>query len=411
MREAHAHLAQHARAMSMLQLADSNGVQDCVTRVARRANDTPAAAWVLGIALRVESWPEQRYPSIGELDAAAGGIPVCLWSFDHHALVANTAALQAAGIDATSPDPEHGRIVRDASGRPTGLLLEQAAKLLWDRVPEPTSAQWRDLIKAAAEDLRGHGFTEVHDLLSQRWLGRVLADLSDSGELPLRVELFPLLQDFKALLNSRAAWERDDVRLAGAKLFADGTLNSRTASMLEPYADPLPGLPQGQAMLTIEELRNAMSLTAEQDLTLAVHAIGDAAVRTVLDARESLARPSGLRIEHAEIIAKADIPRFAQLGVTASMQPCHLLTDIEALRRAIPDRLHRVLPLRSLLDSGLQPGKDLIFGSDTPIVRPHPEDSIQAAVHRRRAGTPAGDAIAPEQAITAAEAWACFSPR
>ncbi|MEO0629983.1 MAG: amidohydrolase family protein, partial [Planctomycetota bacterium] len=139
---------------------------------------------------------------------------------------------------------------------------------------------------------------------------------------------------------------------------------------------------------------------------LACHAIGDAAVRAVLDAVERVRPPRWtVRIEHAEMIAPSDWPRFAELGVIASVQPCHLLTDIEALSRAVPEMATRVLPLRELIDYGLEPGRTLLFGSDAPIVRPDPEDSIRAAVHRSR---PDSVVIAPEQAISEAEAWACF---
>src|SRR5262249_43067773 len=162
--------------------------------------------------------------------------------------------------------------------------------------------------------------------------GPILGEMERRGELPVKVLLYPRLEDLDGVRGGAAAWETDRVRLAGAKLFADGTLNSRTASMLEPYADPLPGLPRGDAMLSREQLRDAMNRVASVGLGLAVHAIGDAAVRTVLDAWESLdakrraasrAPVASLRIEHAEIIDAADVPRFARLGVVCSVQPCH----------------------------------------------------------------------------------------
>jgi predicted amidohydrolase YtcJ len=407
LREGHAHLAQHARAMTMLQLHDCADVHDCLERIARRAREAPRDQWLLGVGLRVESFPDPRYPGLRELDEAAGVAPVCLWSFDHHALVVNSAALRAAAISHDTPDPDNGRIVRDCRGHITGLMLERAAKLVWERIPQPPPEQRPELLRAAAADLASHGFVEVHDLLSQPWLGPVLAQLSDAGELPLKVELYPLIPDLPGVAATASQWQRDDVRLGGGKLFADGTLNSRTAYMLGPYADPLEGLPRGQCMLTHKDLTDALDVVASLNLTLAVHAIGDAAVRHVLDACE--ARPGArCRIEHAELMDEADIPRFRALGVTASIQPCHLLTDMEVLRRSLPNRLDRVMPLRELIDSGLEPGRGLIFGSDTPIVRPHPQDSIRAAVHRGREGI---DPIAPEQAIGEDEAWRAFTPR
>jgi predicted amidohydrolase YtcJ len=227
--------------------------------------------------------------------------------------------------------------------------------------------------------------------------------------------------EVQALHEQSRQWTSDRVRLAGGKVFADGTLNSRTAWMIEPYADPLPGMERGKVITPPAELRAAMELVGRLDLGLAVHAIGDAAVRAVLDSWEATggsktrrggaAGVGGLRIEHAELIDAADVPRFAALGVVASVQPCHLLADIEVLRRALPHRLDRLLPLRELIDAGCEPGRGLIFGSDAPIVRPHPEDSIQAAVHRRRNGMRLDEAIAPEQAIAESEAWACFGAK
>jgi predicted amidohydrolase YtcJ len=169
-------------------------------------------------------------------------------------------------------------------------------------------------------------------------------------------------------------------------------------------------------MVTVESLRAAMSRVRALGLGLAVHAIGDAAVRAVLDAYEAEGGAwetapgvPPLRIEHAEIIDAADVPRFAELGVVCSVQPCHLLYDIEALQRGLPHRLDRVLPLRELIDSGLEPGEGLWFGSDVPIVRPHPGDSILAAVRRGRED--GAVRIAPSQAISEAEAWRCFGER
>ena len=206
------------------------------------------------------------------------------------------------------------------------------------------------------------------------------------------------------------------LRLAGGKLFADGTLNSRTALMLAPYREPLPDHPRGRAMTTPRELDNAIRLTESLGLHLAVHAIGDGAVRMVLDAFERTATPrpsaSRHRLEHAELIDEADIPRFARLGIVCSVQPCHLLTDIEVLTRQLPHRLHRVLPLRDLIQSGCGPGGDdalLWFGSDVPIVRPDPADSLQAAIHRRRVDMPESAAIAWDQRLTESEARAAFA--
>jgi predicted amidohydrolase YtcJ len=333
-------------------------------------------------------------------------------SFDHHAVVVNTMALHASRVLESAP--KGGVVCRDGSGAPTGELLETAAYQAWNTAPEPTAQQWKTLIPAALQDLARHGFTEVHDLFAPAWLGPLLADMDHRGELSMDIRLFAPLDTIHEEAERARSYTTPRVKLAGAKVFADGTLNSRTAWMLHPYADPLPGMLTGKVVAPPEAIRAAIERTAHLDLGLAVHAIGDGAVRAVLDAAQSAAKAgipvNNLRIEHCELIDEADVPRFARLGVTASIQPCHLLADIEALRRHVPHRLDRVLPLRDLIDSGLTPGKTLLFGSDTPVVRPDPQDSIQAAVHRRRAQTSSDQQIAPAHAITEAEAWACFGP-
>ncbi|MCC5822133.1 MAG: amidohydrolase [Phycisphaerales bacterium] len=406
--EHHAHLLQLGRSLSMADLSKAASREDMLERLDAHARGLPPEAWLLAHAARPEAWPDPRWPGIADLDRVAGGRPLCAWCFDYHALAANTEALRRAGI---SPDSrfEHGRVVLDDRSQPTGVLLEHAALALWSSVPEPSESDRAPLLLAACRHLADLGYQEAHDLKAQPWLGAVLADLDRAGELPLRVRLYALLEDLDHLYATRRDWQTDRVTLAGGKIFVDGTLNSRTAWMLHPYAEAPPGLERGLPMMTPDEIETAVRRADALNLPLAAHAIGDGAVRAVLDAVER-ARPkaAGFRIEHAELIDAADVPRFARLGVTASLQPCHLLADIEALGRAVPDRLDRVLPIRDLLESGLTPGSGVVFGSDVPIVRADPGDSIQAAVHRRRANMSVEQAVSPEQSVDEPTAWACF---
>lgn len=425
LREAHAHIYAHGLAMRTLRLEAAASREDALAALAARAEAMRAAAdargqWLIAGGLRVEGWARPVWPAAADLDAACPDRPCVAWSFDSHALACNHAAMHAAGIDDRSPDPVNGRIVRDDRGTPTGLMLESAALQVWNALPEPGHAQRIACVRDALHDLRAHGFVEVHDMKAQPWLGPVLAELSDAGQLPARCWLYAPHDQIESFDEDADDWQRADVWLAGGKLFADGTLSSRTAWVLEPYADALPGMPRGQPMYTRDQIRDAIDRCRNLGLGLAVHAIGDGAVRAVLDAYETChadtrldvdaAGLPTLRIEHAELIDETDIPRFAELGVVASVQPCHLLTDIEALRRGLPHRLHRVLPLRELIAAGCTPGDLLWFGSDTPIVRPHPQDSLQAAVHRRRAEMPPDDALGWPQRLTEAECWRAFEP-
>jgi predicted amidohydrolase YtcJ len=411
LREAHSHIFQHGRSLGMVDLSLCQCADDAIAALAQRVLEMPNSA-VLAHGARPESWEHPMWPTLEQLDAMVPDRPLVAWCFDYHALVANSVALRAAGFHRGTPDPPGGIIGRTTDGQLTGVVYEHAALAVWNAVPEPSRTACKAMVRAGVMDLViQHGFTEIHDLKAQRWLAPILADIADELGSRVRFEVWPLLEDLPAVLDTRSSWESPLVRLGGAKIFVDGTLNSRTAWMLHPFADGWPEHPCGTPMMTELAIESAVKQCDAAGVPLAAHAIGDGAVRAVLDAIERV-HPStgGFRIEHCEVIDEADVARFAALGVIASVQPCHLLYDIEALRRGVPDRLDRVLPLRDLLDSGLEPGVGLVFGSDVPIVRPHPADSIRGAVERYGEQHRAELAIGVEQALTADEAWACFTP-
>ncbi|OAB60967.1 hypothetical protein AY599_03050 [Leptolyngbya valderiana BDU 20041] len=410
MREAHAHI--HAHSVSkggwVFDASWCESIDDLFEEVRKRVkllDDRPGP--IMGTGARPEGWSQQRWPTLEEIDAIVPSRAFCCWCFDYHSLFANSKALAAAGIDDRSKDPPGGTIGRDEAWQPNGVLYESAAGAMWEIMVEQTGGMgdvWEGTL-----DLTSHGFVEIHDLKSQPWLGPELRRTAKHEGLFGDYVLYPLVQDLPEALKTRNDWQSDQIRLGGGKIFVDGTLNSRTAWMLHPFADGRAEHPSGMQLMSDRQIEDAIRLCMSEGLQLAAHAIGDAAVRAVLDATGRARAPRGtVRIEHAEVIDEADVPRFAELGVIASVQPCHLLYDIEALRRACPDRLDRVLPLRELIDSGLKPGRDILFGSDTPIVRPDPQDSILAATNRGRADMPLEDGIAPGQAISQAEAWACF---
>lgn len=419
MREAHAHIASHGRSMEMLDLSGCRSLDECLQTLEKGASDTPRG-WLLAHGARVEAWAEARWPRIDELDGVTRGRACVVMSFDHHSACANSAAMQAAGIRAGDRIEPGGVVCVDAGGTATGFLLEGAASKAWNAAPEPDKATRTRHVEASLRALSALGFACVDDMLSQAWLGPTLGEIERRGMLACDVGLYAPVATLGQVASTRVAWESARVRLRGGKIFVDGTLNSRTAAMLTDYHDPAPGFPRGQALMSVGEVVEAIRRVHEvmgEGGELAAHAIGDAAVRAVLDGVETWqnermgarGRESvKVRIEHAEVVDAADVGRFAKLGVTASLQPCHLLADVEALKRYLPHRLDRVLPIRDLLASGLIPGRSLVFGSDVPIVRAEPGDSILAAVDRRRADMPASAAIAPEQAIDEKTAWTCF---
>ncbi|MFK7758330.1 MAG: amidohydrolase [Phycisphaerales bacterium] len=406
MREAHAHLFQLGRSLTMLDCSACLSREEMLERVADRSQKLDQHEWILAHSVRPEGWPDPRWPTRYELDHASDNRAVSAWCFDYHSMGVSTKALEHAGITSTSVI-DRGIVELGDDGSPTGVLYEHAALELWSSVPEPSIDSRRTLLISACSHLKDLGFDEVHDMKAQPWLGLLLDELRRSGHVKQRFELFPLVKDLDATLETRAAWESDGLKLAGTKIFTDGALNSRTAWMLDKYIDkPTHGTP----MMSLQEIDDAMLMSNAHNLPVAAHAIGDAAVRAVLDSIERTGcAHSGSRIEHLELVHPDDINRFAELGVIASVQPCHLLADIEALNTGLGDRLSRVLPLRSLIDSGLEPGKSLIFGSDVPIVRADAEDSIQAATMRRRPEMPQERAINYEQRLTRDECIACFT--
>lgn len=406
MREAHAHIFQLGRSLTMLDCGACVSRDDMLELIAQRSSHASANEWILAHSVRPEAWSDPRWPTRLELDQASGNRPACAWCFDYHSMGASSAALEHAGIDRDTTI-ERGIIELDDDGSPTGVLFEHAALRVWESVPEPGAEDRRSLVLDACTHLKSLGYTEIHDLKAQPWLGLVLHDLQSTGEIDQQFQLFLLVKDLDATLATREQWESDRLTLAGTKIFTDGSLNSRTAWMLDPYTDT--GT-IGTPMMSPDEIDHAMLTSKAHNLPVAAHAIGDAAVRAVLDSIERTGcTHMGARIEHLELVHPNDIERFAKLGVIASVQPCHLLPDIEALNTGLHDRLDRVLPLRSLLDSGLIAGESLIFGSDVPIVRADHEDSLQAAMHRKRVGMDQSEAIGIDQALTKAESLACFN--
>jgi len=406
LREAHLHIDALGEELSCIDLSTCSSQRDCLDRLAFAVKETPHDRWLKAVGARVEAWQGDAWPSASDIAHAAGGRKTVIFSFDHHAIVASAGALQAAGITRETPDPPRGLIERDPStGQPTGLLLEEACVPVYHAIPAPSDEQYLGFVRAALSALSRYGFVEAHDMLSTPRLAHALLELDRLGELDLSIRLHATRPHFDALAVAAPDWRTDRLRLAGLKVFTDGTLNSRTASMLTDYADPIPGRPRGTPLMSPEQIEEAVRHADSLGYPIAAHAIGDAAVRATLDAIER-AGPStlGQRIEHAQFIDEDDVPRFAGLGVIAGVQPSHLLTDIEAINRLMPHRAHRAFPLRDLIDAAASAGfdpPDLIYlGSDAPVVSPDPADTLHAAVTRRRPGMSETQSIAPNQAIS-----------
>jgi hypothetical protein len=426
--DSHLHLSRLGEALSLVDLRPARSARQAAELMAERARATEATArggWVIGFGWDQNRWDAPRLPSAADLDAALSDRPAIARRIDIHALWCNRMTLTLAGIHAGTPDPPGGRIERDEQGEPTGLLIDRAMGLVERLVPTPSHADRRASLRRAVAEVRRFGITAVNDAFIDAADRELLLELHAAGELPLRV--FGMLDGTDDTLLSLASsgsrqpglasGERSgsdrfavpDPRLGPifrqAKLFADGALGSRGARLLAPYADA-PG-EFGLALADRETILRVGRRCQELGLQLCIHAIGDAANRTVLDAYEALAtadsdfRRRRFRIEHAQIVHPNDLPRFGRLGILAAIQTSHLASDCPW----VADRIGRkrcpgAYAWRTLVDGGAE----LANGSDAPIEPVDPRLGLRAAINRQTPeGWPDGGWY-PEQRLTPAEA-------
>jgi predicted amidohydrolase YtcJ len=409
--DSHIHLSWFALGLQQVDLTGTASREEMLARVAARAAVTPAGEWILGRGWHQEEWPDRQFPTAADLDAVVPDHPVLLVARSGHALVTNTRALERAGITVDTPDPPGGRIIRDESGCPTGLFLEEAMRLVQGAVPRPDAAALARLLPPALEHLARLGLTAVHDMGDLVSFEAYQRLREDGAPLSLRIVFYLPLEGLRhaLALRLRSGLGDESLRIGGVKVFADGALGPRTAAMLEPYI----GEPRNRGILTLEpeELQEVVRQAAEGGLALAVHAIGDRANRLVLDALEALPPEHRAhlrhRIEHVQLLHPDDVDRLAALGVVASMQPVHAVQDAPMADRYWGRaRCATAYAWRSLLDAGTV----LAFGSDCPVESPDPFLGIHAAVTRSRPdgyGGPEG--WVPTQRITVGEAVRAYT--
>lgn len=408
--DAHVHWAGHALLRRRLTLEPTLGLPEVQRAVRQRAQALPSGAWLLGRGWDHSRWG--RWPTAADLDAVAPDRPVMLTRKDGHVAWLNSSALQACGIDGETPDPPGGSIAREA-GVATGILKETALQLALHIVPEPDAVERQAAMIDAWPDAWCRGLTSVHDMgFGDSALFRDLATLRDAGELGLRfVWYIPQAGLDEAIgLGLRSGLGDDWLRVGGLKLFLDGTLGSQTAQMLSPYEGSADNF--GTEVLGDEAFRSVLARAARQGLTTAVHAIGDAAVRRALDGfaavppgRAGDGRAQRRRIEHCQLVDPADLPRFADLQVIASVQPVHMIADMEVAERHWGSRCASAYAWRSLLDHGAT----LAFGSDAPVERLDVFAGLHAAVTRTGPGRQPRGGWFPEQRITTQEALRAYT--
>ena len=419
--DSHLHVMDIGFAALTLDLFDTQSLDEALRRVTEYNLRFPERAWIMGDGWNQEIWGIGRFPTAIELDNVVSDRPVWLARVDGHAGWANSRALELAGITAETPDPAGGRIERIAgTNEPSGVLVDNAMELVTQIMPPPRPED-RDLAFFTAQDLLiKQGVTAVGDMGTTIEDWQSYRRAGDAGLLRLRIMAYASSIEDMALIGGPGPtpWLYDDrLRLNGIKLYLDGALGSRGAWLNAPYADDPGNI--GLPRLDPVQLRNLMSRAAIDRFQIAVHAIGDAANAEALAAIGELAETyqgdRRWRIEHAQIVAPADIARFGELGVIASMQPVHQSSDrLMAEARLGPDRLEGAYAWRSLEATRAQ----LAFGSDAPVEAPHPFVGIATAVTREGPdGEPFGgwqsqEIISRESAFaayTSGAAWAGFA--
>ena len=397
--DAHGHVIGLGFAALTLDLSGTNSLEEAQAAIRGYAAKYADRRWIIGRGWNQEKWGLGRFPTAADLDTAVADRPVWLERVDGHAGWANSRALEIAGITAATKSPAGGRIEM-VDGKPSGIFVDMASDLVAKHVPAPRPVE-RDLALAEAQQaLLKVGVTAIADM------GTTVADwqsyrrAGDEGWLSVRIFGYAAgIDNMVAIAGPRPTpWLYDDkLRLGGVKLYLDGALGSRGAWLKKPYADA-PGQ-TGLPLLVPAELRNMMVRASMDGFQTAVHAIGDAANAEAIGAVEDLAPTytgdRRWRIEHAQIVDPADLPRLAKNGIIASMQPVHQISDrLMAEARLGPDRLAGAYAWNSILKAG---GK-LAFGSDVPVESPNPFHGIAAAITREDAnGQPFGGWMAAER--------------
>ncbi|HET9184228.1 MAG TPA: amidohydrolase family protein [Candidatus Angelobacter sp.] len=407
--DAHVHLFSAGSEKLNVDLVGSKSLDEMKQRIAARGKATAPGEWIKGEGWDHTLWASQTTPTRQDIDSVTGDHPAIFTRVDGHIAVANTAALKAAGITAQTPDPQGGKIDRDEKGEPTGILRETAMGLVQSKIPPPSPPQRRKALELAIDDAIRSGITSVQDFST--WDDfLVYEQMEKEGKLPIRIaEWLPFDLPLATLKKMRSHHSASDPMLHTSmlKAFMDGSLGSRTAAMLAPYSDD----PKNSGIPRYEQDKlNKMAIErSKAGFQLGFHAIGDRAVRMALDAfaaaeKNSHKRDFRFRVEHAQVVAPEDFIKFKQLGVIASMQPNHLLTDMNWAEAHLgPERAANSYAWKKFLDEGVP----LAFGTDYPVEPITPFRGVYCAVTRKNeAGT---KEYFPDQKLNIHQALAAYT--
>ncbi len=409
--DAHTHIGGGGLALLSVNGEGTRSLKEFQDRIRARLKDFKPGEWVVGSGWDHSLWPENRIPTKEDLDAVSTEHPLLFERVDGHSLVANSLALKLADITKETPNPDGGEIVRGENGEATGWLKEKAVDLVGRLVPEPTREQRKRGLLLVLQDAARLGVTSVQD--NSSWEDfQAMRELKDEGKLTLRVTAWlPFDAPLDQLEKMRKEGGTTDpwLRTGALKAVSDGSGGSLSAAMLEPFSNA----PDNRGILRYdpEQLRKMVIERDAAGFQINIHAIGDRANRVTLDAFEAAKkinnrRDTRHRIEHAQFVAPADAPRFKQLGVIASMQPCHVLSDMRWAPVILgPDRVRGAYAWNLLQ----QAGAVLAFGTDYPVEPLSPMRNLYASVTREsESGGPAGGWV-PENKVSLAEALRAYT--
>jgi predicted amidohydrolase YtcJ len=398
--DAHVHFLDGGFGLLSVDLRDAKDEAEFADRIGKHAAGLPKGAWILNGNWDHERWKSQALPTKALIDAVTKDNPVAVNRLDGHMILANSQALRAAGIDRNTKDPFGGTIVRDASGEPTGILKDNAQDLLYKVLPDPTREMNVRAAKAALQHAASLGVTSVQDNSSIDALP-TYQQISAEGGLLARINVWRPVSAMKSLIDAgvRSGLGDDWIRIGAIKILSDGSMGAGTAAFFEPYTDE--PTTSGLLLYPVEELNRLIDDADAAGFQLAVHAIGDRANALVLDAFEKAAaarsRPDRrFRIEHAQVVRRADLPRYAKLRVVASIQPSHCIDDMRwAPKRIGEERCKMAYNFKSFLDAGIP----VAFGTDWYVEPLDPRLGLYAAVTRETVEGGPKEGFLPEERI------------
>ena len=385
--DAHGHITGYGENLLQINLVGTTSQEEIAELVKQKANQSKEGDWILGVGWDQNDWEDKSWPDHKILDKASPKNPVALTRIDGHALWVNKKALELAGIDKNTPNPDGGEIKKDKNGNPTGLLIDNAMNLVYKVIPPPTDEELEETVLVSTNNLVKYGITSVHDMgVGERTI-QIYKKLADEGKLPIRIHAYvdgigdtwnKYLKEGKLI-----GYQNNFVNVDGIKLFVDGAMGSRGALMTEPYQDDPENY--GLLLLSEEQIYQVTKDALLKGLQVATHAIGDSGNFLVLNAyqraiEELKPKDPRLRIEHVQVINPEDAKRLAKLKVIPSMQPVHATSDMPwAEARLGPERVKWSYALRMVLNES----KMIAGGSDFPVESPSVLEGIYSAITRQ----------------------------